>query len=72
MVSRGRNAKSTVPKSATVRDYRSSTGFEALFGFLYLEGRLERLEGLAEKSFTVIAQAMMDFKENTNDERNSD
>lgn len=72
VVRRGRNAKSTVPKSATVRDYRSSTGFEALFGFLYLEGRLTRLAELAEKSFTIIAREMMNFKENKNDESNAD
>lgn len=41
---RGRNTKSnTVPKSASVQDYRMATGFEALIGFLYLTGRHERL-----------------------------
>lgn len=41
---RGRNAKSTTTaKHATVVDYRTATGFEALCGYLYLEGRLERL-----------------------------
>ena len=41
---RGRNAKSyTVAKHASVTDYRIATGFEALMGFLYLEGRTDRI-----------------------------
>lgn len=41
---RGRNAKSyTSAKNANIIDYRIATGFEALIGFLYLEGRNERL-----------------------------
>ena len=41
---RGRNAKShTMAKNATVADYRSATGFEALMGYLYLTDQTERL-----------------------------
>lgn len=41
---RGRNAKShTMAKNATVADYRSATGFEALMGYLYLTGESERM-----------------------------
>ena len=41
---RGRNAKSaTMPKNATVADYRKATGLEALMGYLYLTDRFERL-----------------------------
>ncbi|MBO4697767.1 MAG: ribonuclease III [Lachnospiraceae bacterium] len=41
---RGRNAKSyTVAKHASVTDYRIATGFEALLGFLYLNGRTDRI-----------------------------
>ena len=44
---RGRNAKSaTMAKNATMKDYRMATGFEALMGWLYLSGRLERLTEL--------------------------
>jgi ribonuclease-3 family protein len=44
IVRRGRNTKSaTVPKNADISDYRYATGFEALIGFLYLTGRIERL-----------------------------
>ena len=40
---RGRNAKSaTIPKHADVIDYRRSTAFEAVLGYLYLIGRKER------------------------------
>lgn len=41
---RGRNAKSyTMPKHSSVAEYRRATGLEALFGYLYLSGRNERL-----------------------------
>lgn len=41
---RGRNAKSyTTAKNASVMEYRKATGFEALCGYLYLQGRQERL-----------------------------
>lgn len=41
---RGRNAKSyTVAKNASVIEYRKATGLEALCGYLYLQGRQERM-----------------------------
>lgn len=41
---RGRNAHSaTKAKNATVTDYRIATGFEALMGYLYLQGKLIRI-----------------------------
>ena len=41
---RGRNAKShTMPKNATVRDYKEATGLEALFGYLYLLNKGSRI-----------------------------
>ena len=44
---RGRNAKSaSLPKSCTPAEYRKATGLEALMGFLYLEGRMDRVEEL--------------------------
>lgn len=46
---RGRNAKSyTSAKNTSVVTYRISTGFEALFGYLYLSGQKERLDYLAQ------------------------
>ncbi len=53
---RGRNAKSaTVPKNAEVRDYRMATGFEALVGYLYLTGEVDRLKLIFEKSIEIIS-----------------
>ena len=44
---RGRNASGiSVPKSATPAEYRTATGFEALFGYLYLRGETARLAAL--------------------------
>ena len=44
---RGRNIGHTnVPKSASVAEYRMATGFEALFGYLHLAGRKERIDEL--------------------------
>lgn len=43
IVRRGRNAKTSPPKNADPGDYRLSTGFEALLGYLYLKGDEDRL-----------------------------
>lgn len=44
---RGRNANATSPaKNAKMADYRMATGLEALVGYLYLNGRMERLADL--------------------------
>lgn len=44
---RGRNANSVhVAKHAAPADYRSATGLEALFGYLYLTGRHARVRAL--------------------------
>lgn len=44
---RGRNAKSvTMAKHATMIDYRTATGFEALIGYLYLSGEGKRMVDL--------------------------
>ena len=58
VVRRGRNTKSTVPKSASVADYRSSTGFEALLGYLYIKGDYERLSEMAANAFDTISREM--------------
>lgn len=44
MVRRGRNAKGHVPRGADPLDYRYSTAFECLLGYLYFTGRTNRLE----------------------------
>lgn len=44
---RGRNAKvHTVPKHAELSDYHAATGIEALFGWLWLKGRKDRINTL--------------------------
>ncbi|MFI3326056.1 MAG: ribonuclease III domain-containing protein [Clostridia bacterium] len=54
---RGRNAKVPhVPKNSNIADYHAATGFECLFGYLYLKGELERLK----EFFTIITL----YKEN--------
>ena len=56
---RARNTKSHAPRSATVAEYHTSTGFEALLGNLYIRGEQARLEEIAEAAFQVIAKEMM-------------
>lgn len=44
---RGRNAKTnTVPKNMSLADYHHATALEALIGFLYLTGQMERAESI--------------------------
>ena len=51
---RGRNANTThVPKNAAPADYRYATGLEALFGYLYLCGKNERVSEI----FDMIVQS---------------
>ncbi len=51
---RGRNAKpATVPKNTDVIVYKKATGLEAVFGYLYLTGRHERIRELFGKILTM-------------------
>ena len=44
---RGRNAKvNSVPQNADIAQYHAATGLEALFGWLYLQGKTERINEL--------------------------
>lgn len=54
---RGRNTSSSVPKSATVEEYREATAFESLLGYLYLSGRKERLDFLMNRSLRYLADS---------------
>ncbi len=58
IVRRGRNAKSTVPKSASIAEYRYATGFEALVGYLYLQQQQDRLAEIVDKAFVIISREM--------------
>ena len=47
---RGRNSRTAaVPKGASVGGYHTATAQEALFGYLWLKGRTDRLNELFEK-----------------------
>lgn len=53
IVRRGRNSKSgSPPKNADMIDYRHATALEALVGYLYFEGRIERIGQLLEIGIT--------------------
>lgn len=44
---RGRNTSPhSIPKAASREEYQSATALEALFGYLYLQGKTERLNQL--------------------------
>lgn len=50
---RGRNTHSTtVPKNASVSDYRIATGLETLFGWLFSRGEDERIDILMNRILT--------------------
>lgn len=54
---RGRNAKTvSMAKNASMSDYRTATGFEALIGYLYLSGKTARM-------FELIRQGLNSFRE---------
>lgn len=46
IVRRGRNARSNTPRECKVSDYKFSTAFEALIGYLYLKGDVDRLDDI--------------------------
>ena len=47
---RGRNTSPhSVPQNASRADYQAATGLEALFGWLWLQGRTDRLNELFEQ-----------------------
>lgn len=55
---RGRNAHSaTKAKNASVADYRMATGFEALLGYLYLQGDMDRVLTLVKEGIGGLAQS---------------
>jgi len=58
IVRRGRNTKSRPTKSATVGDYRHSTAFEALLGYLFLTNS-PRLYAIADKAFVIISRKLV-------------
>lgn len=52
---RGRNSKTlTAAKHQKITDYRRATGFEAVFGYLFLKGDTERIAELMDICFSDI------------------
>lgn len=52
---RGRNAKTHfAPKHGELIQYRRATGFEALMGYLYLKGNINRAKFLFETAYSVL------------------
>ena len=52
---RGHNAKpATMAKNATAEDYKKATGYEALIGYLYLTGQIERMLTLIRRSLDIL------------------
>jgi ribonuclease III family protein len=57
VVKRGRNAKpASMPKHATVTDYRHSTAFECLLGYLFVTNQYDRLQFLVEQAIQILEQ----------------
>lgn len=54
IIRRGRNAHAnTIPKNASIADYKKATAFEALIGYLFLTKNEERLEEIVRVCFEV-------------------
>ena len=52
---RGRNVYTRLrPKNASVSEYRHATGVEALFGYLYVKGEVERVVELFGKCIDIV------------------
>ena len=52
---RGKNSKpSSRAKNATLNEYQKATGFEALLGYLYLEGEQERVFEIVKMGMDII------------------
>lgn len=57
VVRQGRNAKSgSIPKNASVLDYRHATAFESLIGYLYYSGQHERMKLLIDQGLRLLEQ----------------
>lgn len=56
---RGRNSKShTVAKNASVAAYRKATGFEAMLGYLYLTGQMDRILSLTKTAMDALGMSL--------------
>lgn len=52
---RGRNSKiKTIPKNATISDYRVATGFETIIGYLYITRNFSRLDFILNNILDIV------------------
>jgi ribonuclease-3 family protein len=51
---RGRNSDAVGGKNSDIAQYKRATGLEALFGYLYLTGQIQRMEELFANMFNTI------------------
>lgn len=64
VVRRGRNAKSkSIPKHTEMIDYRLSTAFEALIGYLYLTENKARLDAVVDQAMALREEETGDGKQ---------
>ncbi len=55
IIKRGRNQKSnSIPKNASLIDYKYATGFETLVGYLFLAGKTQRLIEIIYKAIEIV------------------
>lgn len=54
---RGRNAKSmSSPKNGDISEYRHATGLEALIGYLYIQGNIDRISELIDQGIKALLE----------------
>ena len=54
---RGRNADpANIPKHAQRSDYHRATAFEAVFGYLHLSGRTQRMQTLFNEVYKALSE----------------
>ncbi len=63
VIRRGRNAKiNTKPSSCDLQDYKRATALEALIGYLYMSGRMDRIKVIMESIFENQVRHITDCK----------
>lgn len=53
IIKRARNHKSRVPKNTDIITYKYATSLEAVIGYLYLENKIDRINLIMEKIFSL-------------------
>lgn len=53
IIKRARNHKSRIPKNTDIITYKYATGLEAVIGYLYLENKIDRINLIMEKIFSL-------------------